>query len=130
MITTACAPSGAAVSFLRTPAESRRIFRSCLARYLECIERPALRPGKNEEYIADFERVGQRALTDAVEKQIFRLYFVSGVGLETCLDRTGIPLRAFLRGVSRIEEQLGAAFADTRPYPLFPVSNYFSGGRR
>ena len=111
---------------MRSPGECRRIFRSCFARYLECIERPAARPGKNEEYIADFERVGERALTCAIDRQIFRLHFVSGADCGTCLRRTGLTVRVFLRALSTIEEQLGSAFADTRPYPLFPVKDYFT----
>jgi hypothetical protein len=129
-LNTACAPSGAAASCLRSRAESRRIFRSCFARYLECIERPGSRPGKNEEYIADFERVGERALTCSIDRQIFRLHVISGADFGTCLRRTGLTLRVFQRAVTAIEEQLGAAFADTRPYPLFPVAGYFTEVRR
>jgi len=115
---------------MRSQAQCRRIFRTCFSQYLACTERPKGALGKNEEYIADFELVGLRALTDTVDRQIFRLHFISGADLGTCLRRTGMPIRLFSRVVGRIEEQLGQAFADTDPYPLYPTKAYFSGGRR
>ncbi len=32
----------------------------------------------------------------------------------------------FFHAVYRIMARLGAAFAETRPYPLYPVDEYFS----
>ena len=93
---------------------------------------------KDEEYVADFCLVSRRALTEE-ENKLFRLHFLLGADWRLCCRQLGIDRGIFFHSVYRIEQKLGRAFRDVRPYPLFPLREYFGpvvkrelpkGGRR
>jgi hypothetical protein len=120
----------------------RSIFRTCYRKFLECTNMPKLRKvsfwrshgavGKlfagmhREEYIADFTLISRRVLSDS-ERQVFAEYFLFRRDLNRCCQFLRIDQRDFVSAVRRIEEKCGRAFRETRPYSLFPISEYFEG---
>lgn len=115
----------------------RRIFRACYSRWRELRRDRDLWPVLASqvrirweypqcEYLADFERIARRAL-DPGHYRLFRLHYIDGHSWRVC-DRV-MKLgrgRTICHAFYRIEYRLGEAFIRARPYPLFPVSEYFS----
>jgi hypothetical protein len=85
-----------------------------------CFSRP------NEEFCADFELTARRTL-DKLHFQIFQLWFLLGADWKVCSARTKLNRGRIFHAVYRIEETLGRAFAETRPYRLYPVDEYMAG---
>lgn len=82
----------------------------------------------NQEYIADFCLLGRRALQDHErEYKVFQFHFLLGADWKVCTRKMGIDRGTFFHALYRVEEQLGRAFVETRPYGLFPLDEYFSG---
>ncbi len=81
---------------------------------------------KNEEYIADFCLVSKRALGEEAYA-VFRLHFLLGADWRVCCQRLKIDRGTFFHGVYRIEQLLGRTFAELRPYPIWPLDEYFGG---
>jgi len=123
----------------------RGIFRACWNRFRECaIEGahvgtvsleyyPSLRGyrqfgRKTEEYMADFCLVSRRTLDDT-QYTIFRDYFLLGADWRLCCRRLKTDRGTFFHDVYRIEQKLGRRFAELRPYPLYPLTEYFQGRR-
>ncbi len=79
-----------------------------------------------EEFCADFELVARRVLADA-DWRVFWLHFLLGADWKLCCRRLSMVRGNFFHAVYRIERQLGRAFFELAPYPLFPLNNYFSG---
>ncbi len=121
----------------------RAIFRACLNHFRTCAVKGAHtssvtlelchgREGrrtysrKREEFMADFCLVSRRALDD-FEHRLFRFHFLLGADWKLCCRQMGIDRGTFFHAVYRIEQTLGRTFAETRPYPLFPLDEYFSG---
>lgn len=124
----------------------RSIFRICYDRFVRCVtqekylsrvsmepylgrSRPSSWGRKDEEYVADFSLVSRRALTEA-EYRLFRYHFILGADWKLCARRLGMQRGNFFHAVYRIEQKLGRAFRETRPYSLFPVDEYFHGPSR
>ena len=124
----------------------RAIFRACWNRFRECavggahIGTVSLEyfPGasgyrvysrKTEEFMADFCLVSRRTLDD-VEHSVFRYHFLLGADWRQCCRGLKMDRGNFFHIVYRIEQKLGRCFAELEPYPLFPLSDYFSGSRR
>src|SRR5690242_8256524 len=104
LVNTACAPTGAPVSSFSASAWSRNpaaIFRHCFAVYLDCIERPSRRGRKSEEFIADFELVGERSLAGPLDRLIFKLYFLHGADARLCCRRTELGSFALFQAIRR-----------------------------
>jgi hypothetical protein len=80
---------------------------------------------KKEEYMADFCLVGRRVLTDE-EHRIFRFHFLLGADWKLCCRQLNMDRGNFFHTVYRIEEKLGRTFAELRPFPLFPLDEYFT----
>jgi hypothetical protein len=91
--------------------------------------RPSTWGRKDEEYIADFSLVSQRAL-DEFEKRLFRYHFLLGADWKLCARKLGIDRGNFFHAVYRIEQKLGRTFRELQPYPLFPLDEYFYGPSR
>jgi len=121
----------------------RAVFRACFNRFRECVakgahispvtlERCHGREGmrvysrKREEYIADFCLVSQRVL-DAEEHRVFRFHFLLGADWRLCCRQLKLSRGDFFHIVYRIEQKLGRTFAELKPYPLFPLDQYFGG---
>jgi predicted DNA-binding protein (UPF0251 family) len=77
-----------------------------------------------EEYCADFELLARRVL-NAAELRLFRLHELEGVQWPDAAPRLGLSRGNFFHAVYRVEERLGRAFSETRPYGLYPVDEYF-----
>lgn len=94
------------------------------ARRFYCWGRP------EQEYCADFELVGRRALS-GLGYRIFRLHFLLGGDWKVCCRRLGMERGNFFRQVYLAELHVGYALRTVRPYALHPLSGYFSwmGGR-
>lgn len=121
----------------------RAAFRSCLSRFRQCVssgpqsstvsfelcrgrEGRCTYSRKNEEYMADFCLVSRRVLADP-EYKIFRFHFLLGADWRLCCRQLNMDRGTFFHMVYRIEQQLGRAFAEIQPYPLYPVNEYFGG---
>jgi hypothetical protein len=121
----------------------RAAFRACLNRFRECnavgahastvsLEVCRGRDGrrtysrKSEEYTADFCLVSRRILND-FDYKVFRYHYVLGADWRLCCRQLHIDRGTFFHTIYNIEQQLGRAFAELKPYPLYPVSEYFGG---
>ena len=129
------------------------MFRVCNGKYWELrqqdgdfarrvnLERTSYREGqrgmsagfKAAEYLADFELVARKALRDMpLEYEVFRHHCLHRLPWPACLPlisrSLGQPLSRgnFFHAVYRMEETLGRAFLELRPYSLVP-REYFSG---
>ncbi|HEY2845715.1 MAG TPA: hypothetical protein VGJ09_18790 [Bryobacteraceae bacterium] len=84
---------------------------------------------KDEEYIADFCLVSRRNLTEE-EHQLFRYHFLLGADWKLCTRKLKMDRGNFFHSVYRIEQKLGRMFRELKPYPLFPLDDYFHGPSR
>jgi hypothetical protein len=76
--------------------------------------------------MADFCLVSRRVLDEA-DHRVFRAHFLLGANWKLCCRQLNMDRGNFFHAVYRIEQQLGRAFAELEPYPLFPLDEYFSG---
>ena len=121
----------------------RAIFRACFNRFRKCAasadhigsvslefcrgqEGRRTYGRKQEEFVADFCLVSRRHLDD-VEYQIFKFHFLLGADWKLCCRRLKIDRGNFFHTVYRIEHRLGRVFTDLKPYPLYPLNEYFGG---
>ena len=122
----------------------RAIFRACYTRFRDCVEQERYLStisldwcadgsgGKRfygrklEEYMADFCLVSRRTLIEP-DYKIFRYHYVLGADWKLCCRRLGMDRGNFFHSLYRIEQKLGRTFRELRPYPLFPLDEYFHG---
>ena len=76
--------------------------------------------------MADFCLVSRRVLDD-FDHKIFRYHFLLGADWRLCCRQLGIDRGTIFHAIYRIEQQLGRAFAELKPYPLYPLNEYFGG---
>jgi len=76
--------------------------------------------------MADFTLIANRVL-DEEELRIFRFYYLLGAGYKLCCRQLKMDRTDFFRYLYRIQRKLGRSFAETEPYALYPVAEYFSG---
>ena len=124
----------------------RAIFRICYDRFLRCVtqerhlsrvslephagrSRPSTWGRKDEEYIADFTLISKRVLDD-FEQKLFRYHFLLGADWKLCSRQLHIDRGNFFHAVYRIEQKLGRTFRELKPYPLYPLDEYFNGASR
>ena len=124
----------------------RSVFRACYERFRECankdldLSRVSLEHGVshdsaagwgrvNEEYVADFLNVVRRTLDDD-DYRLFRYHHVLGADWHLCCRKLGMEKGPFFHAIYRMRERLGRAFRELQPYPLYPLSEYFSPGFR
>jgi hypothetical protein len=81
---------------------------------------------KIEEYIADFSLTGRRIL-DETQYAIFRYHFLLGADWRLCCRYLKMEKGNFFHKVYRVMALLGREFAETQPYALFPLDEYFGG---
>ena len=79
---------------------------------------------KDEEYIADFCLVSRRILNE-FEYRIFRFHFLLGAEWRLCCRQLKMDKGVFFHAVYRIQQKLGRAFRELKPYALFPLDEYF-----
>jgi hypothetical protein len=120
----------------------RSVFRTCLRRFRECAISESyastvswdyyasggrrVMSRKKEEFMADFCLIAKRTLND-LESRVFRYHFLLGADWRLCTRQLKIDRGTFFHAIYRIEEKLGRAFAETEPYALFPLDDYFGG---
>jgi len=121
----------------------RAIFQICYRRYKECqalaehvngveIEQHRHRIGyrvysrRLQEYTADFDLVCRRILTPE-HYALFRLHFLRGAEWRECCQLLRMDRGSFFHDVYRIMQRAGRVFAELKPYPLYPVADYFAG---
>jgi hypothetical protein len=75
--------------------------------------------------MADFDKVARRTLT-AAEYKLFRFHYLLGADYRLCGPRPGLDRGQFYRAAYRIEEQMGRAYAELKPFPLYPPRDYFA----
>lgn len=105
----------------------RAVFRQCYARFrreaVGRFRRPSL-------YACDFALVGQRSLADPLEHArelgVFKLHFLLGADWKLCCRQLGIDRGTFFHAMYHCEALLGRAYAELKPYPLWPVAEYFT----
>lgn len=123
----------------------RGIFRDCLAHYWACKDTTFPRASlsrsqstgrktswslKNEEYIVDFCNLSRRALvTNPLGLQIFNLHCIQELEWKACTSKMGINRGEFYHELYRTEQQLGRVYGETKPFPLYPLDEYFNGAR-
>lgn len=120
---------------------ARYSFRKCLERFREAawsVESPdrkisRIRPGRgwgrpNEEYSADFLLVARRHLDDT-HYQVFLLHFIMELPWSVCCQKVLLSRGRFFHAIYKIEQLLGRAFFDLRPYRVYPVWDYFGSSR-
>jgi len=123
----------------------RAIFRDCYARFKYCVQNtrhisaarleripgavngPRAYGRKNEEFTADFCNVSRRVLDDPLEYRLFRYHFLLGADWKACCRRLNMDRGAFFHSVYRIQQKLGRAYRELRPYSLYPLNEYFGG---
>lgn len=123
----------------------RAVFRACLR---EAARRSARRNGsfarvsldpdatrsrrtiyalRDQDFVADFSLAARRALgPESKEYLIFKLHFLQGKDWKECSAASGLDRGEHFHAIYRIEARLGRAFAELRPYRLWPVDEYFS----
>ena len=127
--------------------KSREIFDVCHGRYRNLrewltdssssvrslnLEKPSFgyewRPDRARacEYIADFERIGRRALKRPEWKgrlKLFEIYFLGSLEYRTAMRLVGVAEGTFDYWYREVKRATGAEFSRTG---LFPPSRYFS----
>ena len=79
--------------------------------------------------MADFTLIARRVL-DEEEHRLFRIYHLLGADWRLCRRQMNVERGAFFHTLSRIERKVGQAFAETEPYALYPLDEYFGGVTR
>lgn len=143
---------GAGVRIIRSDKEVpcrcvfRAIFRICYSKFRECVRKSEhissvsleLVPGgkgssvwsrKNEEYTADFTLIARRHLSD-IEYTIFRYHFLLGADHILCCKKLNMDRGLFFHYIYRIMHGLGRVFREMKPYPLYPLDEYFKGSTK
>jgi hypothetical protein len=81
---------------------------------------------KGEEYMADFVLIARRVLSNN-DYRLFRYTFLLGADWALCCKRLNLDRGNYFHHVYRIQGILGRNFAETAPYPLYPLDEYFAG---
>lgn len=121
----------------------RAIFRACYRRFRECAS-PGVLPGavsldhlegpigkrtyglKREEYTADFYLATRRSLSEN-DYRLFKYAFLLGADWKLACERLNMDRGSFFHHVYRVQGILGRSFAELKPYPLYPLDEYFGG---
>lgn len=80
---------------------------------------------KKQEFSADFYLISKRNLRP-LEWKLFLYHFLLGAEWSLCAPKLAMDRGTFFRTVYQIEERLGRIFKELKPYPLFPIDEYFS----
>ena len=83
---------------------------------------------RGEEYRADVWLTARRVL-DEWHWRLFRLHFLKGWQWWACCRVLRVSRGNFFHGCYRVQEWVGRALREVRPYAVFPPRGYFTGGR-
>ncbi|MEO8026879.1 MAG: hypothetical protein ABI823_10410 [Bryobacteraceae bacterium] len=64
---------------------------------------------------------------DELEHRLFRYHFILGADWKLCCRKLNVDRGTFFHAVYRIEQKLGRVFRELKPYPLYPLDEYFHG---
>jgi hypothetical protein len=120
---------------------NRGVFRSVLNKFRECAAGAHhLRPrsieaisgprgktpqgSKYSEFLADVELVAKRTLSPD-DWDVFRSHHLQGADWKLCCQRLRMSRGNIFHAFYRIEERLGQVFRELKPYPLYPLDEYF-----
>jgi hypothetical protein len=81
---------------------------------------------KREEFLADFNLIARRSLSEN-DYRLFRFTFLLGADWALCCKRLNMDRGNYFHAVYRVEAILGREFAELKPYPLYPLDEYFGG---
>jgi hypothetical protein len=103
----------------------------CSLERLSCPSGPINHPSrsghKTAEFVADAESIARRALTP-LQWIIFKQHYLLGRKAQEVSRLVGLTREnGYFHAVERVEKIAGRAFAETRPYPVWPVAEYFRG---
>jgi hypothetical protein len=103
----------------------------CSLERLSCPSGPINHPSrggwKGAEFAADCESIARHALTP-LQYLIFRHHYVLGKKAGPVQRLCGLTReKGYYHEIERVEQICGKAWAETRPYALWPVSAYFRG---
>jgi len=119
----------------------REVFRVCYRRFRQCaradrsartvrfthmpggVDRRLVWTRRNEDYCADFQAAGRRALAPETYR-VFRFYHLLGGSTDLVSRRIGVPRRDFFRLLAEIESIVGCELALMEPYSLYPPEDY------
>lgn len=125
------------------PCVLRAVYRACYNRFVDCqhaanhtntvkleftgghAENRQVFGRRNEEFSADFALVSKRYLNKK-EYQLFRFHVMLGASASLIARREQLPEWAVQVAIANMEAKLGAAYANLRPYALYPLDEYFS----
>lgn len=82
-------------------------------------------PRREESFVADIWLIACRVLSPRAN-QLFRFHYLLGADSKLCCQRLRMDRGAFFHEAYRVEKQLGRAFRTMKPFPLFPLDEYFS----
>jgi hypothetical protein len=122
----------------------REIFRSCLRGYHN-LELPPVRIApygestqihnmrgsrmRGADFRADFVMLAKRTLPDEL-LSLFRSRFLNGEPRHIYMRRMDLDRGEYWHLVYRVSVRMGRAIADSEPYSLYPVSDYFGAGKK
>ena len=103
----------------------------CSLTRLECpsgpINHPSHKGHVSAEFCADVESIARRALT-RLQWVIFKQHYILGRKAQEVSQRVGLSRETgYWHEAPRCEQIAGRAFAETQPYPIFPIGEYFRG---
>jgi hypothetical protein len=80
---------------------------------------------KPSEYLCEVHLIGKRTLSTD-DWQIFSAHHLLGADWKLCCQHLRMSRGNFFHSVYRIERQLGRVFRELKPYPLYPLDEYFN----
>lgn len=94
-----------------------RVFEECREKYIACFYRVDL---KARTYRADFEAIARRVATPEEYADLYRDYLTT--------EPRRLRPYCYYRRMETVRAHVGRAFMMTRPYPLWPLDEYFTFG--
>lgn len=79
---------------------------------------------KRPEFVADLEILAKRVLAPT-DFRVWRLYHCYGAQYREACALLDMDKGTFFHAVYRVENQVGRAAREVRPYALFPIADYY-----
>jgi hypothetical protein len=96
-------------------------------RSIEAISGPRGKAGYSSrpaEFRADFELIAKRTLSTD-DWAVFSAHHLMGNEWRVCCQRLGMSRGNYFHAVYKLENELGRVFRELKPYPLYPLDEYF-----
>lgn len=82
-----------------------------------------------EDFVADAFLIARRTLKNRNEWRVFQYAMLDDEPFEPMMRRTGLDRGNYFHLYYRVQVRLGKAWAETRPFGLWPLDEYFGGNR-